>query len=267
MKEAILSRKSQRSYDGNKLSSVDESKITNYLSNEENLIGIFGNKIKIHIINTLGKNMEKISTYGVVKKAPHYLVTVCKNTREGMIDCGYVVEKLVLYLESEGISTCWLGGTYKRSQLNIPVEKGEFIPIILPLGYAAKKRTFSDRTVRSIAKSDSRLEFDELFYMDTFKESIVDDKLKKRLEYVRIGPSASNKQPWRIVVDHKDVAHLYIERTPNYGYGKLGYDIQMVDMGIAMSHYEISKDVVEFIDAKPKIDMISEFSEYIISMK
>ena len=267
MKQEIMSRTSQRSYDGNKLKIEDEKIVLDYLKDETNLIGKFGNVVKIHIINTIGKDVEKISTYGVVKNAPNYLVTVCKNTREGMIDCGYVVEKLILFLESKGISTCWLGGTYKRSQLNVPVDQGEFIPIISPLGYKAKKRTFSDKTVRRLAKSSRRLDFDQLFFKDSFNESIKDDQLKKRLEYVRLGPSASNKQPWRIIIDHHDVAHLYIERTPNYGYGKLGYDIQMVDMGIAMCHYEIAKGTVEFINNDPDIELISEFTEYIISMK
>lgn len=267
MKKEIMSRKSQRSYDGNKLKKEDEKLLLDYLNDKNNLIGKFGNIIKMHLISTIGKDVEKISTYGVVKNAPNYLVTVCKNTREGMIDCGYVVEKLMLFLESKGISTCWLGGTYKRNQLNVPVGEGEFIPIISPIGYAAKKRTFSDRTVRRIAKSNSRIDFNQLFFMNSFNEAIENNQLKKRLEYVRIGPSASNKQPWRIIVDNHDIAHLYIERTPNYGYGKLGYDIQMVDMGIAMCHYEIAKGNVEFIMSNPKIELISEFSEYVISMK
>lgn len=267
MKKAILSRTSQRSYNGEKLSQEDEKKLLHYLEDDENLTGLFGNKIKIHYVITIGQNMEKISTYGVVKKAPSYLVTVCKNDREGMIDCGYVFEKLVLYLESIGISTCWLGGTYKRSQLNVPVGEGEFIPIISPIGYAASKRTFSDKTVRRLAKSSSRLDFDQLFFDQNFKKSITDLGLKERLEYVRLAPSASNKQPWRIVVDKHDVAHLYLERTPNYGRGRLAYDIQMVDMGIAICHYEIAKDTIEYDKKQPELVMLSDSSDYIISMK
>lgn len=267
MKKAIIRRKSQRSYDGQQLREEDEKKLITYLEDDKNLVGLYNNKISIYYIKTSGPNMEKVSTYGVVKKAPSYLVTVCKNDQEGMIDCGYVFEKLVLYLESMGISTCWLGGTYKRSQLNVPVGEGEIIPIISPIGYSANKRTFSDKTVRRIAKSNSRRNFDDLFFYKDFKGTITDEMLKERLEYVRVAPSASNKQPWRVVIDESDIAHLYIERTPNYGYGKLAYDIQMVDMGIAICHYEISKGSVEFIEMKTDIQMLSEYSEYVISIK
>lgn len=267
MKKAILSRTSQRSYDGQQLTLEDEKKLLAYIENEKNCIGVNGNIIKIHYIKTIGQEMERVSTYGVVKKAPSYLVTVCNNNQETMIDCGYVFEKLILYLESIGISTCWLGGTFKRNQLKVPVGEGEIIPIISPVGYAATKRTFSDKIVRQIAKSNQRKDFDELFFYKSFKKSVKEEELRKVLEYVRVGPSASNKQPWRIVIDESDLANLYIERTPNYGYGKMPYDIQMVDMGIAISHYEIAKGPLEFIKKQPEIAMLSEFSEYIISLK
>lgn len=267
MKNAIHRRQSQRSFSGENLNHKDEKWLQSYIDDEKNLVGPFGSLIKIHYIKTTGNDMEKISTYGVVKNAPSYLVTVCKNNREGMIDCGYVLEKLILALEAKGIGTCWLGGTYKRSQLKVPVGDGEIIPIISPVGYGAKKKALSDKIVRGIAGSDRRLPFDTLFFDKDFETSIENPSWRKRLEHVRIGPSASNKQPWRIVMKEPDTAHLYLERTPNYGYGKLPYDIQMVDMGIAISHYEIARDGVAFVVQEPELDMISEFSEYIVTMK
>jgi len=267
MKKAIHTRQSQRSFDGRELSVADEKKILDYICDKTKLVGPFGTRITIHYIETSGQSMEKISTYGVVKNAPGYLVTVCKNDAKGMIDCGYVMEKLILFLEISGIGTCWLGGTYKRNQLNVPVGEGEIIPIISPVGYVANKRALSDKIVRGLAGSNKRKAFDELFFMNDFKHPIQDPELMNRLEHVQIAPSASNKQPWRIVMDDSNTAHLFLERTPNYGYGKLPYDIQMVDMGIAISHYEIAKGEVEFVEEKPEMKLLSEFSEFVVSMK
>jgi len=64
------------------------------------------------------------------------------------------------------------------------------------------------------------------------------------LEMVRLGPSASNKQPWRIVKEG-NAWHFYIQRTKGYGnsfmFRLLGLaDLQRVDMGIAMSHFELT---------------------------
>jgi nitroreductase len=60
---------------------------------------------------------------------------------------------------------------------------------------------------------------------------------------VRLGPSASNKQPWRFV-RQASAWHLYLHRTPGYGKGisslSATADLQRVDMGIAMSHFALT---------------------------
>ncbi len=59
-----------------------------------------------------------------------------------------------------------------------------------------------------------------------------------------MGPSATNKQPWRIVRGG-DAWHFYLRRTKGYGKGSLAFkalriaDLQRVDMGIAMCHFEL----------------------------
>jgi nitroreductase len=69
-------------------------------------------------------------------------------------------------------------------------------------------------------------------------------KFAELLEVVRWAPSASNKQPWRLVRSGADW-HLYLERTPGYGQGALSSrlkmaDLQRVDMGIAMCHLQLA---------------------------
>jgi hypothetical protein len=64
------------------------------------------------------------------------------------------------------------------------------------------------------------------------------------LEMLRLAPSASNKQPWRIMRQGKDW-HFFLQRTPGYpGRVPMGLlrieDIQRVDIGIAMCHFELT---------------------------
>jgi hypothetical protein len=61
---------------------------------------------------------------------------------------------------------------------------------------------------------------------------------------VRIGPSASNKQPWRVVKDD-NAFHFYLQRTKGYRENSLTRflglaDLQRLDMGIAMCHFELT---------------------------
>ncbi|HSL95359.1 MAG TPA: nitroreductase family protein, partial [Thermoleophilia bacterium] len=74
----------------------------------------------------------------------------------------------------------------------------------------------------------------------------------RALEAVRMGPSATNKQPWRIVRGGAvgDAGggrdwHFLLRRTRGYGKGSLAFkalriaDLQRVDMGIALCHFEL----------------------------
>ena len=58
------------------------------------------------------------------------------------------------------------------------------------------------------------------------------------LEMVRLAPSASNKQPWRILLKDGDF-HFYEDKEPGYS-DRFPYDIQRVDMGIAAAHFDFS---------------------------
>ena len=62
-------------------------------------------------------------------------------------------------------------------------------------------------------------------------------EFKMPLEMVRLGPSASNKQPWRIIKD-EDMFHFFISR--NKGYGITAYDMQKNDAGIAKCHFDLT---------------------------
>lgn len=262
----MLNRKSERTYNGIPLSEEHEKKLRAYLEDERNCIGINGNTVTIHYQKVVNQKSEKIGTYGVIKKAPAYLITVCKNNSEAMLDCGYVFEKLVLYLESIGIATCWLGGTFNRNKINRSeaLAPDEIIPIISPIGYSARKKSMMDHLFRKMAHSDSRKDFDLLFY-DQEKTVITEANLKKQLAYVRIAPSASNQQPWRVVIDSAKNAHFYIHRTPKYA-DQLGYDIQMVDIGIALCHYELATGNKSYYKKTASFSVLKEHWDYVISV-
>ena len=72
---------------------------------------------------------------------------------------------------------------------------------------------------------------------------VPDEMIEQLLEAGRWAPSASNRQPWR-VLRQGQAWHFFLQRTP--GYGKVsepvsgGSDLQRVDMGIAMCHFELT---------------------------
>jgi hypothetical protein len=93
------------------------------------------------------------------------------------------------------------------------------------------------------------------------------------LKMVRIGPSASNKQPWRIV-KIGEAWHFYLRRTPGYPSPVFNLllnlaDLQRVDMGIAMCHFDLTAKHLglegDWGVNDPGIALLNEHTEYIVS--
>ncbi len=158
------------------------------------------------------------------------------------------MERIVLFATDLGLGTCWVGGIFTRSGFSrrIGTKGGETIPAVVPTGYIADEGGSGD-PIRRLAGSNQRLPWEALFFDARWGVPLLPEAAgayAEALEMVRLGPSASNKQPWRIVREG-DRWHFYLQRTPRYaavGLGKLikVADIQRIDLGIAMCHFELT---------------------------
>jgi nitroreductase len=245
--ETIRTRKSCRTYSTRAMEPEKIDELGQFLaSNKETP---FGSKVHFHLIDfnelEIGE-LKKLTTYGVIKGARQFIVGAVEKQKMAMEDYGYCMERNILKASSMGLGTCWLGGTFKRSGFadKISIREGELLPVISPVGYPRDTRSVVDKMFRMFASSDKRKPWNELFYLHDIETAL--DKENSGifdipLECVRMAPSASNKQPWRIIKDKgQDAFHFYLKRT--LGYEKLVKDIKLqnVDMGIAMCHFELS---------------------------
>ncbi|WP_202709831.1 nitroreductase family protein [Sporosalibacterium faouarense] len=276
--ENIKKRISDRTFESKEITEEHYDLIKNYISEEKNLISPLGNRIKFELIdvkdNNTGKGL-KIGTYGIIKNPQAYIAGITKKDKISLIEFGYIFEKLVLFLTELGIGTCWLGGTFTRDSFEREIEykSDEIIPCVTPIGYPKNKKRLLEKTMRALVKANNRKDWESLFYDNDFNSPLSkenSDIYAVPIEMVRLGPSASNKQPWRIVLskDRKN-CHFYLEHTPNYGGSKMGFDMQVIDMGIAMCHFdltcrELNMDGEWKID-NPNITLPKENMEYMIS--
>ena len=241
--ETISHRESIRTYNGESLKKQDMEKLQAFLDTG---VEHRGEPIRFKMINTnVGKaeRIKDLSAYGMIKGAKHYIIGIA-NEKTSLVDFGYAFEQIVLYAESLGIGTCWLGGTFKRKKVArlLKIRKDEWIPAMMAIGYAAKKPSARALLTRLTIKADMRKPFDEVFFSGKTGMPLTEatsGAYAEALESVRLAPSASNKQPWRLGVNTRGDVEFYIKRTPNYAQ-KLGYDIQLADIGIAMWHFEAS---------------------------
>ncbi|MBN1661174.1 MAG: nitroreductase family protein [Anaerolineae bacterium] len=194
------------------------------------------------------RELRGLGTYGFIQGAQGYIIGAVAEGEKDMEAYGWLLEDMVLYATALGLGTCWLGGTFTRSSFaaRIGLRAGETMPAVISVGYIAKERGLRDRLIAGGAGAHTRLPWGNLFFEDEFGTPLSQEGAgvyAGPLEMVRLGPSASNKQPWR-VVRQGPAWHFYVQRTPGYGGGIAGLftsgDLQRVDMGIAMAHFELT---------------------------
>ncbi|MCR5262823.1 MAG: nitroreductase [Clostridiales bacterium] len=233
--ETIKKRRSVRTFDGTALRPEDGRKIMEFADKADNPYGI---PIVWKLLDAKKNGLSSpviigTDTYiaGKMRRAPH--------AEEAF---GYEFEKIVLFAEGLGVGTTWIAGTMNRDAFEkaVDVSEGEVMPCVSPLGYPANKMSLRESMMRRGIKADSRMGFGELFFDGSFDNPLTTEtagNLAGVFEAVRLAPSAVNKQPWRIVLC-SDKAHFYEKR--NRGYDDGAWDIQKIDMGIALCHFEIA---------------------------
>ncbi|TVP85555.1 MAG: hypothetical protein EA375_04295 [Acholeplasmataceae bacterium] len=244
MVEHIEKRISVRHYRRMKIEDTVLSRIQEIMQQVHQNKGPFGHGIKLsyhHSPYIEEQTRIKIGTYGFVKNAPAYIAGITHDRFENLVDFGYLMESLILELTGLGLGTVWLAGTFNRKAFDVLLRKGEIVPAITAVGYPAGKQTAREKMTRRLSRADRRLPFETLFHLNDFNRPLAPDTpelmpIYQSLELVRIGPSASNKQPWRALVQYPDV-HLYLKRNPKYG-KVLSFDLQALDIGIAIYHFE-----------------------------
>jgi len=245
--DTIKKRVSCRTYQRGPIKENDQQKLRNFLLT--NVRGPFGNRVRFELIDLAAKERDEIKTlgtYGFIKGASMFIVGAVAKGRRAMEDYGYCMEKIILMASHLGLGTCWLGGTFNRSASASKINKreDEVVPAITPVGYPRDRKSMMDSAVRFFAKSNTRKAWEELFFLGDTKSFLARSMAgayELPLECVRMGPSASNRQPWRVVKEiDKDVFHFYISRTPGYAERFPDVSLQDVDMGIAMCHFEVA---------------------------
>lgn len=243
--DVIKNRRSVRTYHDSKLPKEVKEKLQDYA---EGIKGPFGVGVHMKLIENedmVKQKGGKIGTYGVIKGASCFVAGIISKEAGSLEELGYSMEKLLLYGEALGLGSCWLGGTFKRSQFakTLELRDNQLIPAISPIGYPADKRTMLESIMRRVAGSDNRKLWSELFFEGHFDKALTEleaGSYKTVLEMVRLAPSASNKQPWRLVKQTYGY-DFYLEHTKGYSKA-LGFSIQRIDMGIAMCHFYMTAE-------------------------
>ena len=172
-----------------------------------------------------------------------------KEATTGMTDVSLALCYFEMAARKLGLGTCWLGGTFRRSNFAARVQAGEdeTLAAAVAVGVIADRVSWVDRVFRKGAGSARRLAWEQLYFDGGFGAPLSREAAGAYapvLEMARRAPSASNKQPWRIL-RLGNCWHFYMQRTKGYREMAINRftgiaDMQRIDMGIAMCHFEMT---------------------------
>lgn len=241
VEQLIRERHSSRTYSDKKISMDLNQELLSFMETLSNSV------YRFTIVDYNLNDGSRLGTYGMIKNAKTFIVAIAKKSLgEDLmraVDFGYDFEKIVLKATDLGLDTCWMGMSYKQdniaSVLSIGVD--EHIAMITPIGYS-KKAALTDKIVRLMANANNRKPFGKVFFNESWNEPLEykgNDNYNQALEMVRLGPSAGNAQPWR-VVKTKEGYDFYVEGKKFYDNMKnKRVDFSYNDLGIAKLHFEL----------------------------
>lgn len=157
--------------------------------------------------------------YGMFQGCRNYFAMVGPKGADEAV--GYYGEKLVLMAQELGLNTCWVALTYKKGKVNVDVEAGEKLHVVIALGYGADQGVpHKNKPLKKLA--DIREETPSWF--------------KRGMDAVLLAPTAVNQQ--------KFYFSQYGNRVT--AVAKFGPYTKM-DLGIAKYHFELGAGAEHFI--------------------
>ncbi len=133
------------------------------------------------------------------------------------IHAGILGESFVLEATARGLGTCWVSGSYRRKDLQLPLHAGEAVLCVIAVGTPAAPLT---------PPASRHRKAPEHFCRGNFRDW--PDELTHAAALVQCAPSAMNMQPWVLCVG------------PGGEFVLDANDRALLDAGIALCHAELA---------------------------
>lgn len=162
----------------------------------------------------------RMARYGKFSGVKNYIALIGKKDDSLDEKCGYYGEKVVLYAQSLGLNTCWVGLTYSKEKTAFQVGEGEKLRLVIAVGYgstqgAAHKSKDRDKVMKASFSAPR-------WFI-------------KGVDAALLAPTAMNQQKFIFSLNGDTVS-----ATAGKGF------YSKVDLGIAKYHFEIGAGRKEF---------------------
>lgn len=211
---AIFQRKSIRKYDMTSLPADTLGKLKEYVSRAKPL----DEGIRYEFVFLGSDDVKNLLPI----KAPHYICVYSQIKGNYLMNAGFLLQQVDLYLSANNLASCWLGMAKPTKEVPKQINGLEFV-IMLAFGNTTEP---IHRANTSEFKRKSLSDISSVAGADSF------------LEPVRLAPSSSNTQPWffsgNVQVMTVSRKKLNLLKAPFYG------KMNQIDIGIALFHLWLS---------------------------
>ena len=181
--QAIYKRKSIRKYKEDKLSEKELTGVKNFLDKAKVLDPEI--KFEAKIVNSASvKSLIPI-------KSPYYLQFFSEEKGDYLLNAGFILQQLDLYLSANDLGSCWFGMAKPKKEIIVESDLEYVITLVFGRPAEASSR-------------DSIEDFDR----KPLAEIKAGENHYDLLEAARLAPSATNGQPWYFISEENQI-HLY----------------------------------------------------------
>lgn len=242
----IFKRKSIRKFDNNLYVNTDELK---QINDKMKNIKVLCNNIKVSM-NIIERNKTN------VKFGEYCLLFYSEEKPNYLLNAGYMIEQMDLFLESLNIGTCWYGmGKVKE-------DRKDNLKFIIMLVFGKCK----DNDFRKSIKEFKRYKIEKI-WQGEFNNNIK--------ELVRLAPSSCNTQPWKII-SNDDLIEIYRDtsiesKSPKekpfyYNFIDMGILLCFLEIVLIKNNYNYNRILTENIEKKEN-SKLSKIATYCIISK
>lgn len=216
--EAIIARKSIRSYDMEELEPELIDDLVDFLSD----LTVPDDSIDWNFDILPLDDMCKVVNGVPRLQAPHYLVIRSEKIKNCLQNAGYIGEMAVLWLTAHGIATCWQGSLEAEHDFE------DVLPYITCVAFGRSSEPFR----QSAEEITKKKKLSAVAYGD------MGFPRKEIMELTWMAPSCMNTEPVRYLVDTHRI-HIYRRNNRILKFNQFNY-FQCIDVGVAMAHMEVA---------------------------
>lgn len=176
-----------------------------------------------------------IGSYGKIKNPPAFIAFIGNMDAPSVQEeVGYAGEGIILEATALGLSTCWVGGFFRRKSVTklIELDNNERVFAVTPVGYALTSESLEEKLMTGFGRTHKRRSISSL--IKGYEMEKLPEWVKKAVEAARFAPSAVNRQPWSFQVENDGITVSLKSRSPKYNISR------RLDCGIAMLHIEVA---------------------------